>query len=57
MKWVIDVCPCVYGPVKCTKCLMSSDIGGYKTDGINIFCPICGYKMGVFKQKKKQESE
>ena len=57
MKRVVDICPNVFGPVKCTKCLIPSDIGWYKTDGIEIYCPICGYKMGVFKQKETQESE
>ncbi len=57
MKRVINVCPCVYGQVKCTKCKIPFDIGWYKTDGIEIYCPICGYKMGRFEQKKKQESE
>ena len=51
MKRVAEVCPCVYGQVKCTKCKISSDIGWYKTDGTDIFCPICGYKMGILKPK------
>lgn len=58
MKRVTDVCPCVYGQVKCTKCKISSEIGWYKTDGTDIFCPICDYKMGYFQTKKeKQENE
>ena len=51
MKRVVDVCPCVYGQVKCTKCLILSDIGWYKTDGVEIYCPICGHKMGILKSK------
>lgn len=51
MKRVVDVCPCVYGQVKCTKCLIPSDIGWYKTDGVEIYCPICGHKMGILKSK------
>lgn len=53
MKRVTDVCPCVYEQVKCTKCKISSEIGWYKTDGTDIFCPICDYKMGYFQTKKK----
>ncbi len=51
MKRVVDVCPNVFGKVKCTGCKIQSDIGWYKTDGIDIYCPICGYKMGILESK------
>jgi len=58
MRRVVNVCPCVYGQVKCPKCKISSDIGWYKTNGNDIFCPICDFKVGYFQTKKeRQESE
>lgn len=53
LKRVVDISPCVFGQVKCTECKISSEIGWYKTDGVELYCPICGYKMGIFKQKKE----
>lgn len=52
LKRVVNICPNVFGQVKCTRCNIPSDIGWYKTDGTDIFCPICGYKIGTFEQKK-----
>lgn len=57
MKRVVDISPCAFGQIICTKCKISSDIGWYKTDGIDIFCPICDFKMGYFKQKRNNEDK
>lgn len=52
MKRVTDICPCVYGQLICTKCKISSEIGWFKTDGTDIFCPICDFKVGYFRKKE-----